>query len=78
MTKNEKETVISAVAKIEKTIEALENKGLGNSNSSKELVDVKKLLESTLNRDSSLEKTWTILKRTALLLTAISKLFDEL
>ncbi|EID7698713.1 hypothetical protein CS266_RS22445 [Vibrio parahaemolyticus] len=78
MTKNEKETVISAVAKIEKTIEALENKGLGNSNSSKELMDVKKLLESTLNRDSSLEKTWTILKRTALLLTAISKLFDEL
>lgn len=78
MTKNEKETVISAVAKIEKTIEALENKGLGNSNSSKELVDVKKLLESTLNRDLSLEKTWTILKRTALLLTAISKLFDEL
>ncbi|EGU0168801.1 hypothetical protein JFQ74_004732 [Vibrio parahaemolyticus] len=78
MTKNEKETVISAVAKIEKTIEALENKGLGNSNSSKELVDVKNLLESTLNRDSSLEKTWTILKRTALLLTAISKLFDEL
>ncbi|MBS9958289.1 hypothetical protein [Vibrio alginolyticus] len=78
MTKNEKETVISAVAKIEKTIEALENKGLGNSNSSKELVDVKNLLESTLNRDSSLEKTWTILKRTALLLTAISKLSDEL
>lgn len=77
MTKNEKETVISAVAKIEKTIEALEKKGLGNSNSSKELVDVKTLLEDTLNRDSSLEKTWTILKRTALLLTAISKLFDE-